>query len=45
MEQHYQHLYEMLTQVHGYIYPNEIELHWGLLVVIYPYLTGLAAPA
>lgn len=29
----------------GYIYPNEFELHWGLLVVIYPYLTGLVAGA
>jgi Ni/Fe-hydrogenase subunit HybB-like protein len=29
----------------GYIYPNEYELHWGLLIVIYPYLTGLVAGA
>jgi len=29
----------------GYIYPNEYELHWGLLVVLYPYLTGLVAGA
>ena len=29
----------------GYIYPNEFELHWGLLVVVYPYLTGLVAGA
>ncbi len=29
----------------GYIYPNEFELHWGLLVVLYPYLTGLVAGA
>ncbi len=29
----------------GYIYPNEFELHWGLLIVIYPYLTGLVAGA
>jgi Ni/Fe-hydrogenase subunit HybB-like protein len=31
--------------VQGYIYPNEWELHWGLLVVVYPYLTGLVAGA
>lgn len=31
--------------VTGYIYPNEIELHWGLLVSLYPYLTGLVAGA
>ena len=29
----------------GYIYPNEIEIHWGLLIVIYPYVTGLVAGA
>ena len=27
----------------GYIYPNEIELQWGLLIVLYPYITGLVA--
>jgi len=45
MEQHYQHLYEMLSKVDGYIYPNELELQWGVLVVLYPYLTGLVAGA
>jgi Ni/Fe-hydrogenase subunit HybB-like protein len=29
----------------GYIYPNEFELHWGILVVVYPYVTGLVAGA
>jgi Ni/Fe-hydrogenase subunit HybB-like protein len=29
----------------GYIYPNEFELQWGLLVVLYPYVTGLVAGA
>jgi Ni/Fe-hydrogenase subunit HybB-like protein len=38
-------LYEMLKQVQGFIYPNEIEVHWGILVVVYPYLTGLVAGA
>ena len=45
MEQNYQHLYEMLTQVQGFIYPNEIDLQWGLLIVLYPYITGLVAGA
>ncbi len=45
MEQHMQHLYEMLSQVEGYIYPNEIDLYWGFLIVIYPYITGLVAGA
>ncbi len=29
----------------GYIYPNELEHQWGLLIVLYPYLTGLVAGA
>ncbi len=45
MEDHMQHLYEMLSKVEGYVYPNEIELQWGILVVLYPYLTGLVAGA
>jgi Ni/Fe-hydrogenase subunit HybB-like protein len=45
MEEHTQHLYEMLSMVEGYIYPNEIELQWGILVVLYPYITGLVAGA
>ncbi len=45
MENHTQHLYDMLSQVEGYIYPNEIALQWGILVVLYPYLTGLVAGA
>ena len=45
MEDHYLHLYDMLSRVEGYIYPNEIELQWGILVVLYPYITGLVAGA
>jgi len=31
--------------VEGYIYPNELELQWSVLVVLYPYITGLVAGA
>ena len=31
--------------VQGYIYPNETELAWSILVVLYPYITGLVAGA
>src|SRR5512134_3058352 len=31
--------------VEGFIYPNEIELQWSVLIVIYPFLTGLVAGA
>ncbi len=43
--EHYQHLYDMLSQVDGYIYPNELPLQWGILIVLYPYITGLVAGA
>jgi len=45
MEHHFQRLYEVLTQVQGYIYPNEVELYWSVLIVLYPYITGLVAGA
>ena len=38
-------LQTVLQQVSGYIYPNEVELQWGLLIVVYPYVTGLVAGA
>ena len=45
MEEIIKHLTPLLNEVSGYIYPNEIELHWSLLIVIYPYVTGLVAGA
>jgi Ni/Fe-hydrogenase subunit HybB-like protein len=38
-------LYEVLNQVQGYIYPNEIETYWSVLIVQYPFITGLVAGA
>ncbi|MDE3166115.1 MAG: polysulfide reductase NrfD [Acidobacteriota bacterium] len=31
--------------VDGFMYPNEIELQWSILIVLYPYITGLVAGA
>jgi Ni/Fe-hydrogenase subunit HybB-like protein len=31
--------------VDGFMYPNEIELQWSVLIVLYPFLTGLVAGA
>lgn len=45
MQELAQQLTTVLQQVSGYIYPNEVELQWGLLVVVYPYITGLVAGA
>lgn len=40
-----QRLTEHLSEVTGFIYPNEVEIQWGILVVVYPYITGLVAGA
>ena len=29
----------------GYVYPNETVIPWSVLIVVYPYLTGLVAGA
>jgi Ni/Fe-hydrogenase subunit HybB-like protein len=34
-----------MPRVDGFIYPNEIELQWSVLIVLYPYITGLVAGA
>src|SRR3954447_3384091 len=31
--------------VDGFMYPNEVELQWSVLIVLYPYITGLVAGA
>src|ERR671929_1044892 len=31
--------------VDGFMYPNEIELQWSVLIVLYPFVTGLVAGA
>lgn len=33
------------TGVEGFMYPNEVELQWSVLIVLYPYVTGLVAGA
>jgi len=31
--------------VDGFMYPNEMELQWSILIVLYPFITGLVAGA
>src|SRR5512141_1760712 len=31
--------------VDGFMYPNELELQWSVLIVLYPFITGLVAGA
>lgn len=45
MDPHTGHLFDMLSKVQGYIFPNELDLQWGILIVIYPFITGLVAGA
>ncbi|VVB89476.1 Putative dimethyl sulfoxide reductase membrane subunit C [uncultured archaeon] len=35
----------MESLIWGYIYPNEAEIQWSILIVLYPYITGLVAGA
>jgi Ni/Fe-hydrogenase subunit HybB-like protein len=34
-----------MNAVDGFIYPNELELQWSVLIVLYPFITGLVAGA
>jgi Ni/Fe-hydrogenase subunit HybB-like protein len=34
-----------VSGVEGFMYPNEMELQWGILIVLYPFITGLVAGA
>jgi Ni/Fe-hydrogenase subunit HybB-like protein len=34
-----------MGHVEGFIYPNEVELQWSVLIVLYPFITGLVAGA
>jgi predicted membrane protein len=36
---------EVLHAVEGFMYPNEVELQWSILIVLYPFITGLVAGA
>src|SRR4249920_120108 len=34
-----------MNSVEGFMYPNEIGLQWSVLIVLYPFITGLVAGA
>ncbi len=29
----------------GYVFPNDLHVYWGLMIVLYPYITGIVAGA
>ncbi len=35
----------VMPLVQGFMYPNEVELQWSVLIVLYPFITGLVAGA
>lgn len=35
----------LLYAMEGFMYPNEVELQWSILIVLYPFITGLVAGA
>ena len=32
-----------MPEISGYAFPNDIHVHWSLMIVMYPYLTGFVA--
>jgi len=36
---------ETLAAVSNYVFPNDFHVHWSLMIVLYPYITGLVAGA
>ncbi|MBW2553951.1 MAG: polysulfide reductase NrfD [Deltaproteobacteria bacterium] len=36
-------MHDLITQ--GFIYPNDVSVLWSLMIVLYPYITGLVAGA
>ncbi len=35
----------MFPELTGYLFPNDVHIHWSLMIVMYPYVTGLVAGA
>ncbi len=35
----------MMGELTGYLYPNDVHISWSLMIVMYPYITGLVAGA
>jgi Ni/Fe-hydrogenase subunit HybB-like protein len=33
----------MMPEITGYAFPNDVHIHWSLMIVMYPYITGFVA--
>lgn len=38
-------MHNIAEQVTGFVFPNEANVHWTIMIVLYPYITGLVAGA
>jgi Ni/Fe-hydrogenase subunit HybB-like protein len=38
-------MHPLTPDVQGFMYPNEVQLTWSILIVLYPFITGLVAGA
>lgn len=36
---------DVVSSVTGFVFPNEMHVHWTVMIVLYPYITGLVAGA
>ena len=36
---------ESLAAISNFVFPNDLHVHWSLMIVLYPYITGLVAGA
>lgn len=43
--EHHEQMLNALNNTQGYIYPNELGLVWSVVIVVYPFITGLVAGA
>jgi len=40
-----EHGVAMAAALTNYVFPNELHVHWSLMIVLYPYITGIVAGA
>lgn len=36
---------ETISALTNFVFPNDVHVHWGLMIVLYPYITGIVAGA
>ena len=36
---------ESIAAISNFVFPNDLHVHWSLMIVLYPYITGLVAGA